>query len=156
MKSQDTRKTPIRLRRLSAGLLATALLAGLALMGAGAAMAQDEEPLDHGKVSQGRNLFRAWCRSCHGAEAEGNGPMAEYLSPKPADLTQLSEKEGGHFYFGRVEAKIDGREKVKGHGSKDMPVWGEAFAVLDEEGGEEAVRKKINSLAHFLRSIQAE
>ena len=81
--------------------------------------------------------------------------MAEDLNPNPADLTTLSAKAGGQFYFGRVTAKIDGREKVKGHGSKDMPVWGEAFKVVDEEGGEEAVREKISALAHFLRSLQA-
>ncbi len=157
MKSQDTTPTRSPLRRLSAGVLAAALLAALALFGTGAAAATEaEEGFDAGKVSQGRNLFRAWCRSCHGPEAMGDGPMAEYLSPVPADLTLLSEKEGGNFYFGRVTAKIDGREPTKGHGSKDMPVWGEAFEVIDEEGGEEAVRAKINALVHFLRSIQVE
>ncbi len=156
MKSQDTITTPTRLRRLSAGVLAIALLAALTPVGTGTAAATEhEEPVDPGKISQGRNLFRAWCRSCHGPEAEGDGPMAEYLKPEPANLTLLSEKEGGTFYFGRVTAKIDGRDKVKGHGSKDMPIWGEAFLVVDEEGGEEAVREKINAVAHFLRSIQA-
>ena len=81
--------------------------------------------------------------------------MAEYLIPVPANLTLLSQNEGGTFYFGRVTAKIDGREVVKGHGSKDMPIWGDAFKVVDEEGGEEAVRRKIDALAHYLRSVQA-
>ncbi len=80
--------------------------------------------------------------------------MAEYLLVAPSDLTLLSQKEGGRFYFGRVTAKIDGREKVRGHGSKDMPVWGEAFKVLEEFGGEEAARAKITAIVHFLRSIQ--
>ncbi len=141
-------------RRLSAGALAVALLSGFVLI-AGVASAQDEEPEDYGKISQGKSLFRAWCRSCHGEEARGDGPMAEHLRPEPADLTLLSQKDGGQFYFGRVTAKIDGREKVKGHGSKDMPVWGEAFEVLDEEGGEEVVRAKIIAIVHYLRSIQA-
>lgn len=146
--------TPPRLRRLTSVILAAGLLAGLSLMVAGVAAAQEEEPIDHGKISQGRALYRAWCRTCHGDSAKGDGPMAEHLKPSPGDLTILSQKEGGRFYFGRVKAKIDGREKVRGHGSKDMPVWGEAFAVVDEEGGEEAVRLKIDALAHFLRSIQ--
>ncbi len=154
MNSQDT--TPTRLRRLSAGVLAPALLAALTLIGPGMAGANEaEEQHDPGKIGQGRTLFKSWCRSCHGESAKGDGPVAEYLAPKPADLTLLSQKEGGNFYFGRVTAKIDGRELVKGHGSKDMPVWGDAFKVLDEEGGEEKVRQKINALAHFLRSIQA-
>ncbi len=145
-----------RLRGLSAGVLALALLAALTLISNGVAVAQEEEErVDLGKISQGKGLYRAWCRTCHGVEARGDGPMAEYLRPAPSDLTILSQKEGGHFYIGRVTAKIDGREHVRGHGSKDMPVWGEAFNVVDEEGGEEAVRQKINAIVHFLRSIQA-
>ncbi len=139
--------------KLFAGALATALLTGLVML-PGPSVAQDEEPIDYGKISQGRSLFKAWCRTCHGDDAKGGGPMAEYLKPEPADLTVLSQKEGGQFYFGRVKAKIDGREKVRGHGSKDMPIWGEAFQVVDEEGGEEAVRQKIDAIAHYLRSIQ--
>ncbi len=155
MKSQDTTTTPSRLRRLAAGVLAAALLAALTLIPAGTATAAEaEEPVALGKISQGRGLFRAWCRTCHGDAAKGDGPMAEYLIPVPANLTLLSKNEGGSFYFGRVMPKIDGREKVKGHGSKDMPVWGEAFKVVDEKGGEAAVRRKIEALAHFLRSIQ--
>ncbi len=160
MTRQASIPTSPRFHRLLICVLATAaLVAGLLSM-AGPASAQDEaqaaeEKIDYGKISQGRSLFKAWCRTCHGDEAKGDGPMAEYLSPKPADLTLLSERAGGHFYFGRVKAKIDGREKIRGHGSKDMPVWGEAFQVVDEEGGEEAVRRKIDALAHYLRSIQA-
>ncbi len=154
MKSQDPTSTRPRVRKLSAGVLAAALLAAL-LPVASVALAQDEEPINYGKVAQGKALFKAWCRTCHGDTAKGDGPMAEHLKPEPADLTLLSEKEGGRFYFGRVTAKIDGRENVRGHGSKDMPVWGEAFLVLDEEGGEDAVRQKIAAIAHYLRSIQA-
>ncbi len=143
-----------RLRGLPAGVLALALLAALTLIGSGVAVAQEEERVDFGKISQGNGLYRAWCRTCHGVEAKGDGPMAEHLRPAPSDLTLLSQKEGGQFYFGRVTAKIDGRDKVRGHGSKDMPVWGEAFAVVDEAGGEEAVRERINALVHYLASIQ--
>ena len=156
MKSRQSSLTPQRLRKLFTYILAVALLATLCPMGAGVALAQDEEKLDSSKAAEGQALFRAWCRTCHGENAKGDGPMAEHLSPKPADLTLLSQRSGGHFYFGRVREKIDGRDKVKGHGSRDMPVWGEAFRVLDEEGGEEAVRDKITALVHYLASIQAE
>ena len=154
MNKSGTSMRPARLRRLTA-VMAAGFIAGLQLIGASVATAQDDEKIAHAKISVGRDLFRAWCRSCHGESAKGDGPMAEYLKVAPADLTLLSQKEGGHFYFGRVTAKIDGREKIRGHGSKDMPVWGEAFAVVDKEGGEEAIREKINALAHYLRSIQA-
>ncbi len=154
MRSRYQSATPPR-SKLSAGIWAIALPAVLLLLTTpGVSAAQDDEPIDRGKISQGKSLFRAWCRTCHGVEAKGDGPMAEHLKVEPSDLTLLAQKEGGHFYFGRVTAKIDGREKVKGHGSKDMPVWGDAFHLLDEEGGEEVVRRKVNALVHFLRSIQ--
>ena len=141
--------------RLAAGVLAAMLLAALTPTGTSVALAQEgQERIDHARISQGRSLYRAWCRTCHGESGKGDGPMAEHLKPNPGDLTLLAQKEGGQFYFGRVTAKIDGRDKVKGHGSKDMPIWGEAFLVVDEEGGEEAVRDKINAIAHYLRSIQ--
>ncbi len=156
MKKQAPTPTRPRSYRLAAGVLAAVLLAALAPPGTGVAFAQDEEEkIDHARISQGRSLYRAWCRTCHGESGTGDGPMAEHLRPDPGDLTLLAKKEGGRFYFGRVIAKIDGRNKVKGHGSKDMPVWGEAFLVVDEEGGEEAVREKITAIAHFLRSIQS-
>ncbi len=152
MKRQDSTKTP-RLRGTCAGLLAAGLLAGL-MINTGVCAAQEEGKIDYGKISLGKSLFRAWCRSCHGESARGDGPMAENLRVAPSDLTLLKQREGGRFYFGRVTAKIDGREKTRGHGSRDMPVWGEAFGLVDEAGGEEAVREKINALVHFLRSIQ--
>ncbi len=154
MKIQAANPTPPRLRRLFAAVLAAALLAALIVMGTGGAAAQEEERVDLGRIGQGKSLYRAWCRSCHGETATGDGPMAEYLLVVPSDLTLLSQKEGGRFYFGRVTAKIDGRERVRGHGSKDMPVWGEAFKVLEEYGGEEVARAKITAIVHFLRSIQ--
>ena len=153
MKSQDSTK-PHRSARLSAGALAVAVLTALLLANAGVSSAQDEEKVDYGKISLGRSLFRAWCRTCHGEAAKGDGPMAEHLRVTPSDLTLLSQKEGGQFYSGRVAAKIDGREKTRGHGSKDMPVWGEAFGLIDESGNEDEVREKINALVHYLRSIQ--
>ncbi len=156
MNHQDSTKI-CRLRRLPAGLLVAGLMTALLLTGAGVCAAQEEVvKTDYGKISMGKGLFRSWCRTCHGDSAKGDGPTAEYLRPEPADLTLLSQKEGGQFYFGRVKSKIDGREKVRGHGSKEMPVWGDAFGLLDDATNEEAVRGKIDALAHYLQSIQAE
>jgi high-affinity iron transporter len=34
----------------------------------------------------GQELFLAHCQHCHGAQGEGNGELADYLDPPPADL----------------------------------------------------------------------
>ena len=46
----------------------------------------------------------------------GDGPMAEALTVKPADLTQFSKKNGGVFPYVEVFRAVDGRKRVRGHG----------------------------------------
>ena len=114
-----------------------------------------ETPATHspGHAGLGKNLFRSYCASCHGPEAKGDGPIAEYLRVAPPDLTQLAKSNEGEFPYDDVASKIDGREAVPVHGT-DMPVWGDAFLKADEEGGEEVVARKITALVHFIWSVQ--
>jgi mono/diheme cytochrome c family protein len=102
-------------------------------------------------AADGRQSFRTYCASCHGKEAKGDGALAEHLRVAPADLTRISERNGGEFPFDDVSKKIDGREKVSGHGNRDMPVWGDAFKTTDTE---EQAQERINQITHFLWSIQ--
>jgi mono/diheme cytochrome c family protein len=37
----------------------------------------------------GQELFLEHCQHCHGAQGKGNGELAEYLDPPPADLTSI-------------------------------------------------------------------
>ena len=52
----------------------------------------------------------------------------------------------------RVTNIIKGIIEVKGHGSKDMPVWGDAFKATGED--EAVVEEEIACLAYYLESIQ--
>jgi mono/diheme cytochrome c family protein len=106
---------------------------------------------DASAVAAGAASFKIYCASCHGPGGKGDGPLAEHLKESPADLTRLTERNGGTFPFEEVKKKIDGREKVAGHGSKDMPVWGDAFKTTDSE---EQAQARINEITHFLWSIQ--
>jgi hypothetical protein len=82
--------------------------------------------------------------------------MADLLRAAPADLTQLSKKNGGQFPFWRIYGTIDGREEVMGHGTRAMPVWGAHF--LTEAGGqpldEQRVIGRILALVYYLESLQ--
>ncbi len=113
-------------------------------------------------VASGRITFRRYCSSCHGPEGTGDGNVAQYLVVQPSDLTQLRTKYDGEFPMDRVSAFIDGREIVRGHGTSEMPVWGEVFQSslaepqpLDEEGEQRAGRI-VRQLMLYLQSIQAE
>lgn len=39
-----------------------------------------------GNPNAGRDIFLESCQHCHGPSGRGNGQMAEYLTPRPADL----------------------------------------------------------------------
>lgn len=128
------------------------ILLPLLLVPAAGISAQEDVPQDMGKTAMGRTHFRTYCASCHGREGRGDGSLAEYLRVKPADLTQLSAKNGGEFPFEEIRKQIDGREVAPAHGS-DMPVWGDAFEKVGDE--QQALEEKILALVHYVRSIQA-
>ena len=127
-------------------MLNAAILTAL-LLGAG----PQGEQQNPSAAAAGAQSFKTYCASCHGPGAKGDGPLAEHLRVPPADLTAISERNDGQFPFDEVQKRIDGREKVAGHGSKDMPVWGDAFRTTDTE---EQAQQRINSITHFLWSIQ--
>lgn len=105
-------------------------------------------------VIVGKDLFSSYCASCHGTEARGDGPVAEYLNVSPADLTQLSTRNEGTFPTEQVFQTIDGRRRTRGHGSRDMPIWGKAFKLTANNPDEAAVKRTIDELVKFLASIQ--
>jgi mono/diheme cytochrome c family protein len=117
----------------------------------GVGLAQEEVVL-----TNGQREYQAYCATCHGAQGKGDGPMSTILTVVPADLTQLRNKNKGEFPFWRVYKVIDGRDMVRGHGARNMPVWGAHF--LSEEGGgyldEDRVIGRVLALVYYLQSIQ--
>ena len=109
---------------------------------------------DSASVGVGRDLFKSYCASCHGKTGQGDGSLAEHLRTPPANLTEISKRNGGVFPFALVVKIIDGRKPVSGHGGADMPAWGDAFEKSAGGLTEEAVKRRIQGLAHFLWSIQ--
>lgn len=43
-----------------------------------------------GNAKKGEDVYRTNCLNCHGTQGRGDGPVADQLTPRPADLT--SEK----------------------------------------------------------------
>ncbi|MCP3998947.1 MAG: hypothetical protein GY722_28375, partial [bacterium] len=121
------------------------LVAAVVLMAAAAVPAEDSVPDDYGMIRVGASLFSAYCTSCHGATAEGDGALANSLRVVPTNLTQIQSNSGGTFPFADVVQKIDGTEKVKGHGSSDMPIWGRAFKKVDDSATDESVHEKVEA-----------
>ena len=102
---------------------------------------------------QGVVLYKAYCASCHGADATGNGPMSQSLKVRPADLTRIAARSGGSFPLARMSRIISGEEQpASGHGTSDMPVWGPIFSRV--EADQDLGRVRIDNLARYLRQLQ--
>jgi len=119
------------------------------------AMAQAQKPYDAGKGE-----YMANCSSCHGETGKGGGPYVELLKKAPPDLTTLAKRNGGVFPINRVYEVIDGREVIKWHGTRDMPVWGADYIASASNQmdvyflPEVSARMRILLLIDYLYRIQ--
>ncbi len=122
------------------------------------AMAQDKPKVERvsptpTSAADGKAMFKQYCAPCHGMDAKGNGPAAQALKAAPADLTQLSARNGGKFPENKVFGSIKGEVGMAAHGSKEMPIWGDVFRSMSRNEGETQLR--ITNLTNYVRSLQA-
>jgi len=120
---------------------------------AGDAMKAGAGP-DLGEAAAGEVIYFRYCAACHGKSLKGDGPVSSGLVKKPIDLTVLAKKNNGVFPYDKVAAMIDGRQSNRMHGTPDMPVWGEIFALTtgtDAPSAELAVKR----ITHYVWSNQA-
>jgi mono/diheme cytochrome c family protein len=102
---------------------------------------------------EGPDLFRAYCASCHGADAKGSGPAASALKAKVPDLTLLAKNHGGEFPSAHVVKFIAGDQVPPSHGSREMPVWGPFLHQIEADVDLGYVR--MDNLLAYLKSIQS-
>ena len=83
--------------------------------------------------------------------------MSKYLTLAPPNLTRLSKKYGDRFPFWPIYRIIDGRDEVRGHGTRTMPIWGARFraeAGGNDPGAKSQAAGRILSLVFYLQHIQ--
>ncbi len=142
-------------------LITLALMAGFAsasILG----FAQDTTPkikvvpVQPTSPTSGQEMYAAYCASCHGAKATGNGPAAEALKTPPPDLTVLSKNNGGVFPADRVRTVLQFGVMTPAHGSADMPVWGDLLRTLHSTSPNTnmVVNQRILNLTNYLKEIQ--
>jgi mono/diheme cytochrome c family protein len=136
--------------RLSMAIAATFALSGIS----STTLAAD-------KTGVGKLEYQSNCASCHGNDGKG-GAYVDFLKVTPPDLSQLSKKNGGVFPLERVYSVIDGRQEVKAHGPRDMPIWGRDYQIKAGEyyvdigyDPEAYVRGRILALIDYLNRLQA-
>jgi mono/diheme cytochrome c family protein len=127
-----------------------------ALAGGAAAIGPDE-------LKGAAEDFYFRCAVCHGPQGKGDGPMAQVLTVKPADLTRIAERNGGVFPDERVFRTISGLDIPPAHGTREMPVWGDLFlgealensvSMEDARNAAAQVTQRINRLIAYLKTIQ--
>ena len=111
-------------------------------------------PVTYTSPSSGKEMYTAYCASCHGTDGKGDGPAAPALKMPVTNLTTLAAKNGGTFPAAHIAAVIQGGAMTPAHGSKDMPVWGPIFMTI---GGHSAaqVQLRVRNLTTYLESLQA-
>jgi mono/diheme cytochrome c family protein len=114
--------------------------------------------LDVGKME-----YEGACAVCHGLSGKGDGYLRSQLANRVPDLTVLARNNKGVFPFDRVYQIIDGRQEVKSHGPREMPVWGRSFNLQSSiyfenyprQDVESAARSRILALTEYIYRLQA-
>jgi len=134
-------------------------IALVAFLGASATVAIAADKL----VDAGKFEYEGACAVCHGLAGKGNGPFMGQLTAKMPDLTLLARNNGGVFPFDRVYQVIDGRQELKAHGPREMPIWGRGFRMQSSaffenypaHDAESSARSRILALTEYLYRLQA-
>ena len=116
-----------------------------------AACVPEAPPLD------GEAAFMADCAGCHGAAAQGDGPLAAGLDTAPPDLTRIAARNGGTFPRDRVMSTIDGLNRGA-HFSDAMPEFGAGdmgpIVMTNDGGNPMPVPAELLALTDYLERIQ--
>lgn len=107
------------------------------------------------ETQPGREIYKSYCVTCHGSSGQGNGPLAQDLPVRPADLTRLAVRNEGAFPYSGVMARVYGYPGQ----FHVMPEFGpvlEGPTVMwrDETGGVVETPRALLDLARYLETLQ--
>ena len=104
----------------------------------------------------GVDLYLNYCAACHGANGEGEGPVASVMKIQVPNLRVLSQRNDGSFPEEAITEYIDGRTSVVAHGDRQMPIWGDVFRWENDgdPSAEQRVAQRIAAIVEFLKEFQ--
>jgi len=135
-----------------------AIVLSVVLMSVGALVLMSQEKPATSKANtasvelSGKEMFRAYCASCHGEDAKGHGPAVPALKVAPPDLTLLAKRNNGKFSADYVNTVVAHGVNTPAHGSAEMPIWGPVFVGLNDR---RLVVLRVNKLSEYLETLQA-
>lgn len=110
-------------------------------------------PAPRTPATSGKQMFEAYCATCHGKGGKGDGPVATALKVPPADLTGLTKRNNGKFPWLQVTKTITSPAGTPAHGSGEMPIWGPVFMSMSHQH-EAEVRLRVANLTDYIKSFQ--
>ena len=117
------------------------------------AYAQTSSPRKLITSMEGKDLYAAYCASCHGLSGKGDGPVAPALKAPMADLRTIAKRNNGAVPKEELEKMILGeRGSRAAHGSEDMPVWGPVFRKVENDRDLGLVR--VRHLVNYIIKLQ--
>ena len=119
---------------------------------AGFALAQSKQAVST-DVQRGRDTFQQHCAVCHGDRGKGNGPAAQALRERPADLATLTKRKGA-FPAAFIKGVLKSTDPVVAHGSTGMMIWGALF-LAQANGNQAQADARIDEVIRFIESIQS-
>jgi len=145
------------MRELRTGALCLALVAlfGAPFAPPVSAEQKADDKLDPGAAAKGAVVYARYCVSCHGMGARGDGPLAADLRVPVPDMTTLATRNKGRFPEKRVHRIIESGEVLRGHGTSDMPAWGDVFKRTEGTDARTPT-EAVHNLTHHLWSLQRE
>lgn len=107
--------------------------------------------------ARGAAFYAKYCTSCHGTSAQGDGPVAASFRVPPANLTLISERNGGVFPTEDVMAQIngyEGRHQFGGMPEFQKDLNGPMVDYMTASGEVIATPQALIDIASYLEDIQ--
>lgn len=113
-------------------------------------------PIKYVDPASGKDMYVAYCASCHGTDGMGTGPAASALKQVPTDLTMLAHKNKGTYPASEVYEVIvsSGSALIPAHGSAQMPVWGPLFASMTSGSRENGIAMRAGNINQYIKGMQ--
>ena len=131
----------------------------IGLLACAASVAVCGSALADEQIEVGKKQYMKYCATCHGPSGTGTDGTASRLFTKPpTNLTLLAKNNGGKFPMMEVIGIVRGDQPIAAHGTREMPVWGQAMGGDPTQEGmyaKDAAGAQIMTIGKYLETIQA-